>query len=530
MRAKSLKNKGKVIRGPRLIFPSTLCAKLAGWRSWLPWIRGLRLGNILIPSSMEQEHILIVGSQGRGKSSLIRSILYQAQNRGQPCVIFDPECEFVQEFYNESRGDVILNPLDRRFPFWSPWLEFRDSNKAIDIRELVSSIIHTKPKTQAELYWQVEGKRLLENLFNKISNLETLMTVALNDKTDGRETVVNSLQPFSLLPPESQCTGKWSALKWSEKPTGWIFLSSSEENRRSILDLQGIWLDLIVRRLLSGNITRVGQVFIIGDEVSTLGYQPQLEQCVTRGRKRGICTVLSIQNIAQMRALYGYDPTITLVAQPSTTILLKCSEPETAEWASKLLGEQEVEGYEKTFRRRIVISGQIQTLHRFRGYAIADIYRSKIKIERMYLQAKQEAFLGRTATLPSIPEQASQKKQILSDKEKDNIWRGIWQRCNNEKHVSYRYYGEKGVRLEFKTKAELFDYLGDPPADMIDPQVSRNGDTGNYCAGNIKWLPRQVNLAQKRLNAQTPPPGRAVSRLLQEEQKDVPLAAESPPP
>jgi Type IV secretion-system coupling protein DNA-binding domain len=39
-------------------------------------------------------------------------MLTQIQERRQSAIVIDPDCEFVQEFYNEQRGDVVLNPLD----------------------------------------------------------------------------------------------------------------------------------------------------------------------------------------------------------------------------------------------------------------------------------------------------------------------------------------------------------------------------------------------------------------------------------
>jgi energy-coupling factor transporter ATP-binding protein EcfA2 len=75
---------------------------------------------------------LVTGSPGSGKSTLIRHMLAQIQERGQRAIVLDPDAEFVQEFYSEGRGDVVLNPLDARCPFWSPWLEFRDDSFAMD--------------------------------------------------------------------------------------------------------------------------------------------------------------------------------------------------------------------------------------------------------------------------------------------------------------------------------------------------------------------------------------------------------------
>jgi hypothetical protein len=67
----------------------------------------------------------VTGSHGSGKSTLIRQMLRQIQDCGQAAIVLDVEGESTMEFYDQSRGYVILNPHDVRCPFWSPWLEFR---------------------------------------------------------------------------------------------------------------------------------------------------------------------------------------------------------------------------------------------------------------------------------------------------------------------------------------------------------------------------------------------------------------------
>jgi len=61
-----------------------------------------------------------LGDSGAGKSSLIRQLLMQIENRRQTAVVYDPAREYLLQFYNEERGDVVLNPLDARMPYWNP--------------------------------------------------------------------------------------------------------------------------------------------------------------------------------------------------------------------------------------------------------------------------------------------------------------------------------------------------------------------------------------------------------------------------
>ena len=83
-----------------------------------------------IPRDAENKHFLIVGDTGSGKSSIIRQMLYQVDARGDSAIVYDPACEFVKQFYDPHRGDIVLNPLDARMPYWNPSKELRRKAEA----------------------------------------------------------------------------------------------------------------------------------------------------------------------------------------------------------------------------------------------------------------------------------------------------------------------------------------------------------------------------------------------------------------
>lgn len=47
--------------------------------------------------------------------------------------MYDPALEYLPQFYRESRGDVILNPLDPRCPFWTPGDEVPHEAEALTV-------------------------------------------------------------------------------------------------------------------------------------------------------------------------------------------------------------------------------------------------------------------------------------------------------------------------------------------------------------------------------------------------------------
>jgi ABC-type multidrug transport system fused ATPase/permease subunit len=116
---------GKQLRGLTLIPPRRLARELRR-TAWRNDRGGVELAGVRIPCSLECEHFPITGATGAGKSMAIRSLLRQIEARGELAIVVDPECEYVSEFYRPARGDLILNPVDERCPYWSPWLELNE--------------------------------------------------------------------------------------------------------------------------------------------------------------------------------------------------------------------------------------------------------------------------------------------------------------------------------------------------------------------------------------------------------------------
>ena len=431
------------IRGLRLLTPREHDRQLNGAsiRQIFSRNAGIQLGASTIPREKECEHFLITGSPGAGKSTLIRQMLTQVRDRCQTAIVLDVDSEFVQEFYDEGRGDVVLNPLDSRCPFWSPWLEFRDKSFTMDAEAMATSLVRGAPRTPTEEFFRDSARTLIEAIFEKVSDRRHSGGIAdflalprpeIHKKLAGTRAyplvdehaaeqgtgiisvAANATKAFYHLPRREQTNQLWSARQWASQRRGWIFLSSTEDARAAIQSLQGVWLDALTRWLMAADIGSE-QVWIFADELPAMGYQNQIEQLLTRGRKRGLSVVIGFQNVSQLRAIYGRDRTVTMSSAPTTKIILRCDEAETATWASDLLGKREIERTEMTMlaglsnmregvnlqsRRsteHIVTAAEIQLLKPFHGYlCVAGNDRTTITIPERHLERHHPTFIPRT--------------------------------------------------------------------------------------------------------------------------------------
>jgi hypothetical protein len=114
---------GRLLKGPVLVSPKGFNRALKGDGVGFETVESNQ--PMRIPQRAEGQHIELMGDTGAGKTRLIMQLLLQIKDRGHSAIVYDPACEFVQRFYDKNRGDIILNPLDARCPYWCPSEELR---------------------------------------------------------------------------------------------------------------------------------------------------------------------------------------------------------------------------------------------------------------------------------------------------------------------------------------------------------------------------------------------------------------------
>jgi hypothetical protein len=138
---------GRRLKGPEMLTP----------RQFKSTVRGDGIGfktdgmktMLRIPARAEAQHMQIIGDTGAGKSALMFQVLRQVRSRGDSAIVYDPAREFVKRFYDPKRGDIILNPLDRRCPYWGPAEELRSRSEA---KALAASLFQPPQDKKGEFF------------------------------------------------------------------------------------------------------------------------------------------------------------------------------------------------------------------------------------------------------------------------------------------------------------------------------------------------------------------------------------------
>lgn len=147
MKAQEVLERGRRVRGPEMVTRYGFNRKRGhnygiGWKLDNPknWIERVYYKPpysemLLIPEEDVAKHFLLMGDTGSGKSALIRQMLEQLDRYGDTAIVYDPAQEYVKRFYRAGRGDVILNPLDERSPYWPVGEEIEHEAEARTIAE-----------------------------------------------------------------------------------------------------------------------------------------------------------------------------------------------------------------------------------------------------------------------------------------------------------------------------------------------------------------------------------------------------------
>ena len=149
---------GRRLKGPVMLTPKQFNGTIAGEGVGFKTTEAKEL--MRIPSRYESQHIELMGDTGAGKTTLIMQLLRQIQGRGHTAIVYDPACEFIQRFYDQSRGDIVLNPLDKRCPYWGPAEELRSKAEA----KTLAKSLYQPTDTQKDEFFTKTPQKIFAHL------------------------------------------------------------------------------------------------------------------------------------------------------------------------------------------------------------------------------------------------------------------------------------------------------------------------------------------------------------------------------
>jgi type IV conjugative transfer system coupling protein TraD len=390
----------------------------------------------------ETTHTLLAGTTGAGKTQAMVPLLQEIRRRGDRAIIYDKMRSFVPMFFDEARGDVILNPLDDRCPQWSP---FHDCRSLEDFRQIAAALM--PDPGSSDPFW-VESARVVfavtaHKLYranrrtNKdlidlllrapLANLSAFLhnTIAgslidtSNPKTSQsiRATLTTALASLQAMERAGVERDSFSIRQWVEDDdaSSFMFMTSRSDKHESLRGLITVWMELAMNSIMAQDRDPDRTIWFFIDELPSLYKLPSLEKGLAEGRQFGAAYVLGIQSMSQLESIYGDDVATTITGLARTKLILNLGDPKTAEVASKYIGRAEVQraqrgvgfgahqtrdGVNYTIQDKIddlVMSDQLQRLPNLSGYLVpaGAFPTARVTLEFIKLGEKTPGFVER---------------------------------------------------------------------------------------------------------------------------------------
>jgi hypothetical protein len=335
----------------------------------------LHIATVPIPPQYECRHFALLGTTGSGKTTVLRQMLDAIEARGEPALVYDTSGEFIAHYYRPERGDVILNPFDARSAYWSPFAEIAHPADADRIAQhLVAATGREDDDVWLEtarilvanilrLLWR-EGKTTLPALVDalqlktkdelKVWLAGTSSARTFEDDADRASASVlfmlakasNLLQFLVAEPGDSGVFAFRDFIADADHVKGakpWIFVPRKEDYFEAMKPLMACWLECAASATLGLPPSPTRRMWFMLDELADLPRVDNLTRLLPEGRKFGAGVVLTFQSIGQMHARYGRDSGEAILGCCNTKLYLQLVDRDTREWASKTIGDVEVE-------------------------------------------------------------------------------------------------------------------------------------------------------------------------------------------
>ncbi|MCJ7483908.1 MAG: hypothetical protein MUO31_13195 [Thermodesulfovibrionales bacterium] len=81
------------------------------------------------------------------------------------------------------------------------------------------------------------------------------------------------------------------------------------------------------------------------------------------------------------------------------------------------------------------------------------------------------------------------------------IWKQMLQRCSNPRRKDYKYYGERGIKVNFDSFEDFLTHiLNELKTETRGLDIDRVDTNGHYERGNIRFITHAENMKNRRVN------------------------------
>lgn len=327
------------------------------------------LGSVGIPKKFETRHFLFAGTTGSGKTRLYHQVLQPTRDSDSRAVVVDIGGAMISRYYRgEGSSDIVFNPKDERGIQWSPLAEILDED---DI-PLIAKALIPDGEGSGNKEWNRYAQQIVQGVLRfawmtGADNQEMLRLLSRADTEELRECVkdlpvagmfregnermmsnvmgiVSSYAGTVAMLDPAAGADSFSISRWimSDTKGEWLFMNFSDRHIEAMRPLLTAVVGLAISATLSLKEDSERRLFFVLDEFDALGEISGIKSLLTRGRRFGASAIIAIQSVSQLYECYGRDVANTLLSNLGTQVILRLPDAETAEWASRTFGDEQI--------------------------------------------------------------------------------------------------------------------------------------------------------------------------------------------
>lgn len=275
----------------------------------------------MFPKKLANQHLLIVGKSGAGKSQTTSSFLFELNKQEIPFLILDFQGEYISNILTNSNGESFMDVTSSN--------EY-DPSLGMDINPLELSINSSSGEKQSFMnnVYQVSG--ILKQIFSLGDIQHPVLKDAIKRAYQEKGFTVPDRSTWNNEPPQFQDV--WSILEFMEQSEGAnvrnlkyrieplfennIFITGNGSfsiseilNQNSIVNLSTLptpelmksvarfVLQSVYNKMLSEGPSKEIKLYVVIDEAHKLSYDQTLTDLIREARKYGVGFVLASQSV-----------------------------------------------------------------------------------------------------------------------------------------------------------------------------------------------------------------------------------------
>jgi len=273
------------------------------------------------PKKLANQHLLIVGKSGAGKSQTTSSVLYELSKQDIPFLILDFQGEYISSVLTNSKDESFAESTDAMT---------LDPSYGMDINPLELSVDGNTGNKVGYMSNVYQVSRILKQIFGLGDIQHPVLKDAIKRAYQEKGFSVTDRSTWNNEPPQFQDI--WSILEFMEQTEGAnvrnlkyrieplfennIFVSDGQGasinnvlNRNSMIDLSKLHtpelmksvarfvLQAVYNRMLAEGPSKKIKLYVVIDEAHKLSYDQTLTDLIREARKYGVGFILASQSV-----------------------------------------------------------------------------------------------------------------------------------------------------------------------------------------------------------------------------------------